>query len=412
MISARILLVGGDDQDVQVLLLPFTNAAHDVEIVRVDDAEQAIHDLVVGGFQLCVIHNKSDDLAFALSICTDCKEAGIRIPIIVLTENLDQTDESPLIAAGGYIATLEDGTQNAMLKNLVNLTVDLRKTEETLRKTNDRLMMEMRTLQDERERAETLNSEYVELMENYALAKEDLEKINQEKDKFFSIIAHDLRSPFTGLIGFSTLLKENAETYPLEKIKLFAQHIYKSSDNIFKLLENLLEWARLQMNRVSVVPELFLISNATQKTFGVLMPIAAKKEIALVETGTPTTVYADPHMADAIIRNLVNNAIKFSPHRATITIHYDNDAQKNIATISIRDTGIGMDENTAAKLFKMSESVSTRGTDGEEGTGLGLLLCKELIHRNKGTISVLSTLGEGSTFTFTLPMIAPPEKAA
>jgi signal transduction histidine kinase len=244
-------------------------------------------------------------------------------------------------------------------------------------------------------------------MENYALAKEELEKINQEKNKFFSIIAHDLRSPFTGLIGFSELLKNGAETYPPEKIKVFAGHIYKSSTGIFKLLENLLEWSRMQMNRVSVSPSPFHLGDTTQNAFNVLLPVAIEKNIQLCESGTAPSVYADPHMIDAVIRNLISNAIKFTPHGGTVTVRYETDEAANTATTRVTDSGVGMDAETASKLFKMTENVSTRGTDGEEGTGLGLLLCVELVTRNKGKISVESTPGEGSTFTFTLPLKAP-----
>jgi len=411
MDTARILLVGGNDLAEAALLKPFEKAARTVKIVQVHDHDDAIHDLVVGGYQLCVIYDKIDAPEYSLNICSDANEAGVRIPIIVLTSALSPAHETDLIKAGAYIATLEDGTQNAMLKNLVNLTVDLRKTEETLRKSNDRLMMEMRTLQDERDRAESMSSEYVVLMENYALAKEELEKINQEKNKFFSIIAHDLRSPFTALIGFSTLLKDGAETFPPEKVKLFANHIFRSSDNIFKLLENLLEWSRIQMDRISVEPKEISVSDASQKTFSVLMPVAAEKDIHLSEQGQPPNIFADPLMVETVIRNLINNAIKFTPHGGTISVIYGADPAQNKASISVKDTGIGMEPETADKLFKLAENVSTRGTDGEEGTGLGLLLCAELIQRNKGTISVKSTPGEGSTFTFTLPMTAPEDKS-
>jgi len=411
MQSAKILLVGEDAQAKEILLKPFDDANQDVEIVHHQDPDEALHSLVIGNFQLCVVFDDEDHPEFALSICNDTREAGIRTPIIVLIKNHNAEREESLIEAGGYITALGDTAEKAMLKNLVHLTVDLHRTEEILRKSNDRLMMEMRTLQDERERAELLNAEYIELMENYALATDELKKINQEKNKFFSIIAHDLRSPFTGLIGFASLLKDGAENYPPDKIKHFAEHIYNSSTSIFKLLENLLEWSRLQMNRVTIVPSLFLLSDVSKKSMNVLMPVAAEKDIELQEQNSPVQAYADANMVDAVIRNLVNNAIKFTPQGGTITLSFEAHEQKNIAITHIQDSGVGMDKATAKKLFHMSENVSTRGTEGEEGTGLGLLLCAELIDRNNGTISVKSEKGKGSTFTFTLPLTAPDGKS-
>lgn len=410
MQSAKILLVGDDEQAKKVLLKPFEDAGQPIKVAHHLVIDDALQDLVIGNFQLCVVFDDEANPEFSLTICKDTREAGIRTPIIVLMKHHDAEREKNLIDAGGYITSLGDTAEKAMLKNLVHLTVDLHRTEETLRKSNDRLMMEMRTLQDERERAELRNAEYIELMENYALAMNELEKINQEKNKFFSIIAHDLRSPFTGLIGFASLLKEGAETYPTEKIKHFADHIYKSSTSIFKLLENLLEWSRLQMNRVTIVHSVFILSNVSQKTMNVLMPVAAEKEIKLIESSERFEVYADANMIDAVIRNLISNAIKFTPRGGTITLSYETDKAKNTATVHIQDTGIGMTEATVQKLFHIAENVSTSGTDGEEGTGLGLLLCAELIERNNGAITVKSEKGKGSTFSFTLPLSAPEDE--
>jgi len=407
MSSARILLVGGPEPAEAPLLQILKDAAGTAKNSYAHDLDETMIALVGGGFHLCVVYDNPSDPEFALTICRDTKEAGVRVPIIILLSGTKQTTEEALFQAGASAAMKWNGEQRAMLYSLVHLTVEIRKSEHNLRTSNDRLMREMRTLQDERERAEAVNAEYIELMENYAIATEKLKKINQEKNKFFSIIAHDLRSPFTGLIGFSSLLKDGAETLPGEKIKLFANHIFESSNNIFKLLENLLEWSRLQMNRVTVTPCLFPMDDATIKAFELLKSVAQEKSIHLDEIGIPMDVYADHHMVDAVMRNLVSNALKFTPNGGLVSVIYDIDKTLNIASISVRDTGVGMHQKTALKLFKMSETISTNGTNGEHGTGLGLLLCAELIHRNHGTIYVESAPSQGSTFTFTLPLHAP-----
>lgn len=407
MEMARILLAGGGENTEAALRRAFDQGAHAVEIVHASDADEALMALVAERFQLCLVRALDGAPDFAATICADAKEAGVRVPIVVLMDVANPDTESALLAAGALAAMPWDGSQDAMLRNLINLTLGLRQSEENLRQSNDRLVSEMRTLQDERERAEAVNVQYVELAENYALATEELEKLNQEKNKFFSIIAHDLRSPFTALLGFSGLLVERADKMDAAKIKDFATHINEAGNRVFKLLENLLEWSRLQMDRVQTEPQMFRVGDVAGKTIEVLGPVAAEKNITLTERGAAPEVYADPNMIDAVIRNLVNNAIKFTPNGGAITIAYERDEAASVARIVVIDNGIGMSADTAAKLFNIAENVSTQGTAGEAGTGLGLLLCKELVERNAGRIGVESTPGEGSTFNFTLPLRAP-----
>ena len=407
MNSARILLAGGGKNTHAALMTALNDGTYEVEIVHATDADEALHAMVSQRIQLCVVRANADSPEVALSICADAKEAGLRIPIIVLMDMASRQAEEQFLKAGALSAMPWDGSQDVMLRNFVNLTLWLRKSEDNLRLSNDQLVMEMRTLQDERERAEALSSEYVELAENYALAKTELENLNQQKDKFFSIIAHDLRSPFTALLGFSSMLQDRADKLGPEKVKEFASHIHESGNRVFKLLENLLEWARLQMDRVEFEAKVVSLGEIAQKTIEVLGPVAAEKDIKLIERGTSINAFADEHMIDAVIRNLVNNAIKFTPHEGTIAIVYEADESEGVARISVMDTGVGMNAETTQKLFKLSENVTTKGTDGEGGTGLGLLLCYELVNRNQGTISVESEQGTGSTFTVTLPLNAP-----
>jgi len=402
MDSARILLAGGGPQSERALRDAFKDGGFHIDVDHTDNVDDTLTAMVSLPFQLCVIRGPSAEPGFALSICEGAKESGARIPIVVLMDIDCQLTETEYLETGALAALPWDGSQSAMLRNIVRLTVVLRKTEESLRTSNDRLVREMLTIQDERERAEAMGTQYVALAEDYALAKEELEKLNQQKNKFFSIIAHDLRSPFTSLLGFTALLEQRAEKLTPDKVKDYAETINSSATRVFKLLENLLEWSRLQMDRVDLAPKSFALTDIAEKTVDVLGPVAAEKGITLTVANTAPEVFADPHMIDAVIRNLVNNAIKFTPKDGTITIAYDTTPTGKIL-VKVSDTGVGMPQDAIDKIFSLSDNVSTNGTDGEKGTGLGLLLCKELVERNQGKMSIDSTPGEGSTFAFTLP---------
>jgi signal transduction histidine kinase len=237
--------------------------------------------------------------------------------------------------------------------------------------------------------------------EHAALA--ELELLNQQKDRFFSIIAHDLRSPFNALIGLSDHLFNKAETLSPEQVKEFSGYVHRSAEQVFKLLENLLDWARLQMERVEHNPVRFNVREIVRRTVDVLGPVAEGKHIQLIDDTTDLHTFADPDMIDTVIRNLVNNAIKFTPEQGTITLRAaEVDSQ---IKISVADTGIGINEDRIADMFSLAQtSSSTSGTAGEGGTGLGLILCKELVERNSGEIRISSQPGVGTDISILLPI--------
>jgi two-component system sensor histidine kinase/response regulator len=229
-----------------------------------------------------------------------------------------------------------------------------------------------------------------------------LRNSNATKDKFFSIIAHDLRGPFNAIIGFSDLLYNDYNHFDeSEKISMI-KNIHDASLGTFKLLENLLEWSRIQTGRS--VPnfepvDLCTIAN-TSLTF--LKPMAEKKNIKLfsgIHFGT--IAFCDENMTTTIIRNLISNAIKFTPFGGDVRIWAT--MKETLVEITVGDTGVGMPPEIIQKLFLLDKSVKSRGTAGEMETGLGLILCKEFVELNGGTIEVESEPGKGSKFRFTLP---------
>lgn len=231
--------------------------------------------------------------------------------------------------------------------------------------------------------------------------RDKLEKLNITKDKFFSIIAHDLRNPFHSIQGFSDLLVKDYAKIEDQKKKEYIRLIFESSQHAYYLLENLLHWSRSQSDTIKFNPSEFPLSHIIDENLQIFHVSMERKNITFTsEIDANTIIYADKNMTDTVIRNLLNNAIKYTPDGGSIFITC-KDEGKFIA-VSITDTGIGINPEDLPKLFYLEEFHTTQGTEGEAGTGLGLIICKDFIQRNGGEISVVSKPGKSTTFTFTL----------
>ncbi len=233
---------------------------------------------------------------------------------------------------------------------------------------------------------------------------EDLKELNATKDKFLSIIAHDLKSPFSTLLGFLDLLRSEAPSLPPEELNQFIGHAYNSGMKVFKLLENLLEWAYLQKGKVVVTPEEFDLRTHGDESVEILLDKAKEKGIEIINSiPEGIKVFADKNMIQTVIRNLTNNSIKFTEPGGKIEMNAE--ANDDFVTVTIADTGVGMSPETKAELFRLDAHHTSVGTAGESGTGLGLIICKDMVEKNGGEIRVESELGKGTTFYFTLPRI-------
>ena len=238
--------------------------------------------------------------------------------------------------------------------------------------------------------------------EEIKLKNELLQIINSEKDKFFSILAHDLRGPLSAFVSATQIIAEEIQTMGIEEIKEITLSMKTSATNIYSLLENLLEWSRLRRGVMDFIPEKINLKKKIEECIAVLSESARKKVIEiLISIPEVIDVLADSHMFDTVIRNLISNAIKFTPvgGKVTLTAGYIED---HTVEIKISDSGIGMTPELKDKLFLLNEKTSRKGTEGEPSTGLGLLLCKEFIEKYNGKIRVESEVGKGSTFSFTI----------
>jgi PAS domain S-box-containing protein len=232
-------------------------------------------------------------------------------------------------------------------------------------------------------------------------SKQELLELNENKNKFFSIIAHDLRSPFMALSGISQMISEDMDSMSVKEVKNMASMIYNSTQNLYKLMENLLHWANLQMDTLKISPINFDIKQISQQVETTFQLSAKEKNVQIANKIRKTSTYADTECVKAILRNLLNNAIKFSKKNGVI--HLSSKVEKNMIRIIVKDNGVGMSKETLSKLFSIKNKISKKGTANEIGTGLGLILCKELVEKNNGEIFVSSKLGKGSEFSFTLP---------
>ncbi|MFA8433883.1 MAG: PAS domain S-box protein [Marinifilaceae bacterium] len=223
------------------------------------------------------------------------------------------------------------------------------------------------------------------------------------KDKFFSIIAHDLKNPFNALLGFSALLKDNGESMAPDQFQECIDLIHSSAHQGYNLLENLLEWSRSQMGKIQRNPEQINLENLLKTNMALHEAKAIEKKIEIkLHSKVRNYAYADEYMVDTVVRNLLSNALKFTYPEGNVDIYMDEVGEQ--IKVEVRDTGMGISEENMEKLFRLDAAYTRMGTNEEMGTGLGLILCKEFISRNKGDIVVESEVGKGSSFIFTLPV--------
>jgi len=246
----------------------------------------------------------------------------------------------------------------------------------------------------EKQRIDELNFKYLG----------ELKELNATKDRFFSIIAHDLKNPFTGLIGFSDILLSNLHEKNYESAEELATIIKGLSEQGYKLLVNLLDWARSQLNAIKTNIEPVSLKLAVDDSKYIVSPHANKKHIEIMCDGDiDYLVLADANMLKTILRNLLSNAVKYCDDKGVIRVSAERKGKYIIVHIS--DNGVGIKKENLSRLFRIECNVSTKGTDNEDGTGLGLILCKEFANKIGGDISVESVEGEGTTFSVSMPEV-------
>lgn len=260
-------------------------------------------------------------------------------------------------------------------------------------------IIETQTAQIRKEKNEI--QEFSEIIKKQA---EQLRESNITKDKFFSLIAHDLRNPFQALLGLTELTLMDVDEKENPALKENLDHVYASAKSLHSFVEDLLKWASLQNGKMKPSPELINLNDLSERIIQLFEHVAEQKQIEIIlEDRDEVNVFADLNMLETILRNLVSNALKFTPHGGEIKLTVQENTANNTCTIKVKDTGIGMPPEMVNNLLQIDTNSSRTGTNNEKGTGLGLFICKEMIALHNGLLEVKSKQNRGTTFTITLP---------
>ncbi|MDP4117173.1 MAG: PAS domain-containing sensor histidine kinase, partial [Bacteroidota bacterium] len=390
-------------QESEALYRSFINASPDD--VTITDLEGRIRMISPKGVAMFGYQNKDELIGhfiFEYLIPEDHPKAQKNIELM-FQGTFTGLGEYKAIHANGSILDIEANAEfilnpTGQPTGLVFIVRDITKrklTEEAIIKLNESLKISNDIIKANLEQKNAL-------IEELTQTKLKLEKINSEKNKFFSIIAHDLRSPFQGFLGMTKVLTQDLSSFTLAELSHIYKELDKSANNLYKLLENLLEWAEIQKESTSFTPVENSLFSAVLQCIHTIYHRAEQKRIKIINAVPETlTVYADERMLNTVIRNILSNAVKFTNTNGEIKI-FAKEIGNNMIEISVADTGIGIDADNLNKIFRIDQKLRNTGTEGETGTGLGLLLCKEFVEKNGGKIWVESKIDAGSTFYFTL----------
>ncbi|MFA9389004.1 MAG: sensor histidine kinase [Prolixibacteraceae bacterium] len=353
---------------------------------------QIVRDNVVEGFPMYLDGEIIQGFSYTLdgTPCDLTSKKGYCVYTDEVIKSFPTSKDLIEINAKGYVGTAlynKAGEPNGILCAMSRTKLNLPpQAEDIMRIVGSRITAEI---------------ERIKVQTALEISESNLRNANASKDRFFSIISHDLKSPFNSLLGLSEMLVDDVKNKKYNEISSYANQIHDVSSQSYVLLQNLLDWSLTQTGNISYHPEQIKLYELANEVITFLSVLASQKKIKLNASISPDlAVIADRKMLTTILRNLVSNAIKYTQTGGVITLTASlaNDKIK----MSVSDTGVGIAPKNLEKLFKIENNYSTSGTENESGTGLGLILCKEFTKRHNGDIWVESELGKGSTFNFTI----------
>jgi len=319
------------------------------------------------------------------------------IEAIKYLKSVDSTKDIPIIMCTGIMTTsqnlkmaLDSGAVDFIRKPIDPIELEAR-VNSMLKLSDSYLTIKEQNI--------VLESQKLEIVSQ----KNELEITNSTKDRFFGIIAHDLRSPFNGFLGLTQMMSDQLENFSMEDIQIMTAGLRKSADNLYRLLENLLNWAKMQQGIFTIEKKQLKLQPIVDDCIQIVLESVMNKGIE-ISSKVPDNlmVYADPDVLQTVFRNLLSNAVKFSNRNGIVRLSAKLNADNEVE-VSIEDKGIGMNAHFAENIFRIDIQTNRKGTDGEPSTGLGLIVCKDFIEKQGGKIWFVSQENVGSTFTFTIP---------
>lgn len=406
----QILLVSGSPCIRDALQNAFKGEAVIIDIEDVDECDVALEALVGGRHDICFVLSRNDAPELAYSIILNAHEAGLKTPIIVLTDPDAPPNPYNFVAAGAIAEFSLGASQHESLSAVTRLALTLRNTERKLRRTNDRLIKDIFTLQDARERAEALAVQYVEMAENYELAKVQAERASEAKTEFLAHMSHELLTPLNAIIGFSETMKQKIFG-PIGSAKYegYIHDIGASGHHLFDLIKDMLDISAIEANKMGLHETNIDIATLVGESVRYVQNRADLKGVT-IQTAVdvdPDMIFADERRMKQILINLLTNAVKFTPSQGTVTLQAQtmplDDPNGGGLAFSIIDNGIGMSEADIAKALEHFGQVRRGEVSEHEGVGLGLTLTRELTELHGGTFAIASVPNEGTTVTVSFP---------
>ena|GEM_PF-5572731 len=382
--------------------ITFVDGTRSIETTLRDTPEDFFQKLLSSDPILVLISPSQPDWR---DIFSECKAVRTDLPYYLCVPRFGapNTDYNKFFETIRVVALSDDVDE--VLETIIQFALEKREEAHDFRNEKDELVRQLIDIRDAQERIEAQAEHYVEMAEALDYSKQSLEKLNAQKDKLFSVIAHDLKSPFTAILGYTELLSTMAPSLKPGQVQDYAKHAHTAANDVFRLMQTLLEWARVQIGRTDYDVEAFNLAELTEGIAKVYEGIAHQKGLKLQVPPSDLYALTDRGMYETLLRNLVNNAIKFSDAGGTIRVSFQTEGRDVI--VSVEDQGIGMSPEQVTAFKGSGELSSTLGTSGESGTGLGLSICCEMLQQNGSYLRVESTLGSGSKFSFSLPIAGP-----
>ena len=410
--TLKVLIVCDQNSEIETILNEvFANDEGFIEILHANSVESGIESIVINTPDITLVHDV-DTRDRTRELLTELEDSGLKNELginnsIIAVVGVQHIDiENEIINLGGK-GIISNSLYPEVLRLVIHTAVELKHIKATLRADKGELIHQLFDMRDSRERETDLAHTHTNLADELYLVRRELENSIDDKKRIFSIIAHDLRSPFLPLLAYTEMISLEAHNLPIDKLKEYADNAFEAGNRVYKLLENLLEWSLVQMDRVDCNPGDYNIDTIVTEVFDILEPVASEKSIRLIKSNTDTSAFLDKDMISSVLRNLINNAIKFSYEGDHIELSVSECPHTNgeFLEVTVADQGVGIDSKKARLLFTNTMEKKSKGTNGEPGSGLGLSICKELVERNGGSIWFNSEPGKGSEFTFSLKKI-------